>query len=165
MSSDSIHSKSPADNLSKNISAETEQMLRMLDITEGRAKAMKQKEQEGKEGFVPHPAVEPAKYHQGRTIFIPNQPMTGAIPSHSYNLGWGTGAPCSGYHCGVPITPTMMGMQEAMRMSDILPSGATAQFPVGYRPGNSTDYVTEYNMYTTGTQMNPGPFRIKTGDF
>jgi hypothetical protein len=164
MSSDSIHSKSPADNLSKNISAETEQMLRLLEITEGRAKSIKKQEQGAIEGFIPHPVVEEAKYHQGRTIFIPSTPVTGVIPPHSYNLGWGTGLPCSGPHCGVPVAPTMSGMQEAMRMSDILPQGATAQFPVGYRPGNSSDYVKEYTMYTTGTQMNPGPFRIKTGD-
>jgi len=164
MSSDSIHSKSPADNLSQTISSETEQMLRLLEITEGRAKAMKKKEDESKEGFVPHPMVDEAKYHNGRTIFIPRQPKDGSVPPHSYNLGWATGAPCSGPHCGVPVTPTMDGMRSAMKQSYMHPQGASAQFPVGYRPGNSSDFVTEYTMYTTGTQMNPGPFIIKTGD-
>lgn len=156
-------SSAPAEmNATEQIAKKTSEMLRQLELTEGLSKIADEK----KEGFVPFPEVDAAKYHYGRTIFIPKQPLeNGSIPPHSYNQGWGTGPKCNGPHCGIPVTPSMTGMQDALRMVDGIPPEALNQFPVAHRPGNSTDYISEYKMYTSGTSANAGPFRIKTSDF
>ena len=148
-------------NATEQIAKKTAEMLEQLRLTEGLAKANEEK----KETFVPFPEVEAANYHMGRTIFIPKIPLeSGVIPPHSYNQGWGTGPKCSGPHCGAPVTPSMMGIQDALRTIDGIPPEAIRQFPVAYRPGNSTDAISDYQMYITGTSVNHGPFRIKTSD-
>ena len=149
-------------NATEQIAKKTNEMLQQLRLTEGLAKANDDK----KETFVPFPEVDPANYNFGRTIFIPKHPIeSGHIPPQSYNAGWGTGLPCSGSHCATPFTPSMMGVQDALRSIEGIPPQAINQFPVSYRPGNSTDFIESYKMYTTGTQTNPGPYRIKTSDF
>jgi len=148
--------KSAIDSVNDNIKKTNDRELKQLKLTEGKISSMK-------EDFIPYPQVSIKNYHPGKTIFIPKEVYPGIVPPPSYNLGWGTGLPCNGLHCGKPIQPTMNGMQKNMIFSP-LTEKASKQFPITSRIGNNTDTIDNYNMYIRGTDKNPGPYNLKVSD-
>jgi len=148
--------KSAIDNVNENIKKTSDMELKQLKLTEGKISSLK-------EGFIPYPRISNNNYNPGKTIFIPKDVYPGIVPPPSYNLGWGTGLPCNGLHCGKPVQPTMSGMQKNMIISP-LTEEASKQFPPGLREGNSTDSIDNYNMYIRGTNRNPGPYNLKVSD-
>jgi hypothetical protein len=148
--------KPPADNVNEEINKNNKEAINRLNLTEGKTSKL--------EGFIPYPNINSSKYPPGRTIFIPQNVQPGVVPPSSYNKGWGTGMPCNGPHCGPSVTPTMDGMAKNMFYASTMSQYASRQFPPSIRDGNSTDSVTNYNMYIQGTSKNPGPYRLKVSD-
>jgi hypothetical protein len=151
--------KSPAELVNEDIQKKNNLAIQRLKLTEGKINSLSTTE-----NFIPYPTINSSSYNSGRTIFIPKDVLPGIVPPASYNKGWGTGAPCQGPHCGPSPVPTMSGMQKNMFYASYTSQFASKQFPPSLRMGNSTDTVTNYNMYTNGTTTNPGPYRLKVSD-
>ena len=151
--------KSPAENVNEAIQKSNQEAIQQLKLTEGKITTLS-----STEGFTPYPTIHSSRYPSGRTIFIPKNVIPGVVPSASYNKGWGTGLPCAGPHCGPSPIPTMTGMQNNMFNASEMSQLASKQFPPSLREGNSTDTVSNYNMYLNGTSNNPGPYRLKVSD-
>jgi hypothetical protein len=151
--------KTPSQNVNEEINKNNKEAIQRLKLTEGKIASLSTTE-----GFVPYPIINSSKYPPGRTIFIPKNVQAGVIPPSSYNNGWGTGAPCNGPHCGPSPIPTMSGMQQNMMSASMMAQFGSKQFAPTMREGNSTDTITNYNMYIHGTSTNPGPYRLKVSD-
>jgi hypothetical protein len=151
--------KTPADSINDQITKKANNEIKLLKLTEGKITSLSTPET-----FIPYPNINSSNYPPGRTIFIPKNPIPGIIPPPSYNSGWCTGYPCNGPHCGPSVQPTMSGMQYNMKSASFMAQYASKQFPPALRNGNSTDTITNYNMYINGTNTNPGPFNLKVSD-
>jgi hypothetical protein len=149
-------SKPTADKINEEIKKKNDFDIQQLKLTEGQISSMK-------EQFIPFPSIYSKEHHPGRTIFIPPYPKAGVLPPSSKNAGLYTGYVCDMPGFTRPVTPNMRGMQHNMKISDVSDI-ASRQYPPLYRPGNSTDEISEYNMFINGTVKNPGPYRLKTRD-
>lgn len=98
----------------------------------------------------------------GRTFDVPLPSDPWTMPGPTYNNAWYTGAPCEGVHCGYPITPFVSEyINQALTFGNNPPPGATTQYPVIDRPGNSLgENLPGVSLYE-GTELNPGPFNIR----
>lgn len=98
----------------------------------------------------------------GRTFDVPLPTDPFQMPGPTYNNAWYTGEPCVGNHCGYPITPFVSDyINKALTIGNNPPPGATTQYPVIDRPGNSLgEDLPGVSLYE-GTELNPGPFNIR----
>jgi len=98
----------------------------------------------------------------GRTFDVPLPTDPWTMPGPTYNNAWYTGAPCEGVHCGYPITPFVSEyINQALTFGNNPPPGATTQYTVIDRPGNSLgENLPGVSLYE-GTELNPGPFNIR----
>lgn len=98
----------------------------------------------------------------GRTFDVPMPTQPFEMPGPTYNNAWYTGAPCDGPHCGYPITPFVSEyINKGLTIGNNHPPGATTQYPVIDRPGNSLGEVLPGVSLYDGTDLNPGPFNIR----
>jgi len=95
----------------------------------------------------------------GRTFDVPMPSDPFQMPGPTFNNAWYTGEACNGPHCGVPVTPFVSEYIHNNLPADTAP-GATTQYPVIDRLGNSLGENFPGIQPYEGTELNPGPFNF-----
>ena len=97
----------------------------------------------------------------GRTFDVPMPSDPFKMPGPTFNNAWYTGEACNGPHCGVAVTPFVTEyIHNNLTNGNVPPPGATTQYPVIDRLGNSLGEDFPGIQPYTGTEMNPGPFNF-----